>query len=146
MSTTKSSLFTNPGKFMALTFVILLAVNALIIHLANAWYPESIVLGTATLTRFWAVVLSSAVISLVATFTMPFVQDFEKTIKRPWAPHEMMAIYLAVNFVTVWLLTRVSQTFGLGVTSWMVVLWLSVAMDVLQGAVMVSVEKMKLSK
>jgi hypothetical protein len=136
----------NPGIWMVMTFFIVFVINMVVIHFANGMYPMNVVLGTMSIPPLWAVILNSAVIALTTTFAMPFINEAEKYIGRLWSPPELMGIYLVINFVTLWLLGRVAEIFGLGVSSWLVVLALSVVLDIVQGAVMMIIEKMRTSR
>lgn len=133
----------NPGIMMVVTFVLISIVNMAVIHFASLWFPTQVVLGTMSLSYLWALGLSSKSLALILTFAMPFVNEAEKTIKRPWSMPELMGIYFVINFVGLWMITRFAEALGLGVTSWMVVLALAVVLDLVQGFVMMQVEKMR---
>lgn len=124
-------------------FLITMLVSAVVLYGANNMSPLQVVLGNQSLSLFWALVLSSGVIALVTTFVFPFISDFSAQMKHMLSPMEMMAVFLVVNFATVWLMSRVSQVFGLGISSWLVVLIVSIVLDVVQGAAMMLVEGMK---
>lgn len=136
----------NPGLMFTLSFVLVAIVNMVVIHFVNMWFPGNVVLGTMSLTRTWALVLSSSVLSMLTVLVMPFLTQQELLQKRDFNPMEMIAIYLVLNFVFVWLLTRASEVFGLGVSSWLVVLALAAVMDFAQGMVMMQVEKLRKGK
>jgi len=96
-----------------------------------------------SLSLWWALIISSSVISLATVFSMPFINHVETTRQKLWSPAELMGMYFVINFFIIWLLGRVSEVFGLGVSSWLVVLVLAIILDFLQGTVMMMVEKMR---
>lgn len=131
----------NPSMWLLISFLILYAVTALVVHVAHMWAPESVVLGTMSLSYGWALLLSSGVIALISLFAMPFFTEWEMRNKRVLKPKELFALYFVVLFFDVWLVTRAADVFGLGVSSWLVVLLLAAALDVTQGMSMMMLEQ-----
>ncbi|MDQ3008895.1 MAG: hypothetical protein M3Q81_04860 [bacterium] len=131
------------GMMLALTYKILFLSTAVTIYLANMLSPGSVVLGTMSLTPLWAVVLSSGVVSLIATLVLPFLNRFERQRDNELSPAEMMAFYFAINFVSLWLITRASDVFGLGLSSWLVTLVLALIVNLIQGVAMVATLKLR---
>jgi hypothetical protein len=129
---------------LVVSTAILYVVNAVILIAGQTLFPKNIVLGTHALSYFWAIFLSMGLLSIVGAFVMPFVGKYENSRSKIFSPVEWSALYFVVNFVTIWVISRFSEQFGLGVTSWIVVLLLAVAMDVVQGMVMMMYgQKMK---
>lgn len=122
-------------------FFVLFAVNSLVIFLANALFPQGVVLGTATFTQVWAIIHSMGVLALIDTFAIPYVREFEHGWGEMLDSKGWLTIYFLVNFVGVWGISRFSGQFGLGVTSWMVVAILALVLDFLQGAAMMWLQK-----
>ncbi len=133
----------NPGMIITATYVIMYIVNAPILYLANMLFPEQVVLGTATLSLMWAVILSMSALSLILTLLIPFLHEIERKIDRDLTMQEWIGAYLAINFGGIWLISRFSEQFGLGVSSWLVVLGLAVVMNLVQGVVMMQFEKFR---
>lgn len=133
----------NPGMVMLSTYISIFLTTALVVAIANRWFPENVVLGTMSITRLWAILLSAGVVALINTFTMPFVTQWEIQRGKLATAPEMFSIYLAINFIAVWLITRVAEVFGMGVTSWLVVLLLAIALDLVQGMTMMWLESVK---
>jgi hypothetical protein len=144
-SSSTSLLRRNPGIVMVLSYFVVKGVSAAVIYLANMWFPAQVVLGTVSLTMWWAVMLSAGTLALITTLVMPFLSEIEHRRGRLLSPVEMMVIYLVVNFAGLWVITRFAEVFGLGVTSWMVVLALAAVLDFFQGIAMVALEKIRLS-
>lgn len=134
----------SPGMMFVMSFFAMALANGLVLWAAHTSLPESIVLGTISLNKIWALVLPSATLSLIGMLALPFLSELENRRKKTLSPVEMTLAYFLINFVSVWLLTRFSEVFGLGVTSWVIVLGLAVALDIIQGVVMVSLQKIRL--
>lgn len=132
-----------PGMMTTISYGVLFAANGLVISLANTWFPQFVVLGTVNVSVLWAVLLSAGALALVDTLTMPLFQEYEARRGTMLTSLEWMVGYLVVDFIGIWLITRASEIFGLGVTSWMVVLGLAVVLDVVQGLGMMGMGKLK---
>lgn len=129
---------------LVITYFILFAVNSLVIYLANLWFPQNVVLGTQSLSPTWALFLSMGVLSLINTFAIPFMNQYEKSRKQPLTPKDWMAAYFVLNFIGLWLVTRAAEQLGLGITSWVIAAILAVILDVSQGIAMMRLEKLRL--
>lgn len=135
----------NPGMVMVVSYFVLKGVSAVVIYLANMWFPSQVVLGTVSLTMWWAVLLSAGALALIDTLALPFLAEFEHRRGRLLSPGEMMVAYLLINFIGLWGITRFAEVFGMGVTSWMVVLALAAVLDFFQGIAMVALEQFRKS-
>lgn len=140
------SLLKNPGILLVVTYAVLLIVNIGVIYITNGFFPNQVVLGTFSMNAFWATLHSMAVLSLIATFAIPFFHELEKRRGRMLTPKEWMVYYFLLNAVAIWLITRASDQFGLGVSSWLVVVALAVVFDLVQGAAMMQLEKYRTAK
>ena len=90
---------------------------------------------------WWAVLDSMAVLALLNTFTIPFVRQTEAKRGQMFSNKEWMVLYLGLNFVGIWVIARLAEFIGLGISSWMVALVLAVVLDGVQGVVMMQLEK-----
>jgi hypothetical protein len=133
----------NPGMVMVVTFFILLVVNTLIVYAASWYFPKYVVLGTSTMNPTWAVIHSMGFLALIDTFALPFIREIEKFKGRMLTSGEWMLKYFLLNFAGIWIITRFSEQFGLGIAAWWVALVLAAVLDVVQGLVMMQVEKMR---
>lgn len=138
---TKSFQKQNTGMILVVTYLALFLVNSLIIFFANALFPRSVVLGTACLSKTWAIIHSMGALALVNTFALPFIRESENRRGKMFGPRQWLITYLVMDFAVIWLLTRYSQEFGLGISSWLVGLVLAVILDAAQGVVMRQAEK-----
>jgi hypothetical protein len=116
-------------------------VNFLGIYFANLWFPAQVVLGTVTISLLWALILSAGTTALLGTLAMPFFQVWEQKRQKELSPLEWMVGYLVVNCVSIWLITRKSELFGMGVSSWIVVIALGIVLNILQAIAMTKLQK-----
>jgi signal transduction histidine kinase len=135
------NLLQNPGIMLVISYTVLLLVSALVIVLGNMVAPAQVVLGTVTIPFAWAVFHAAGKVALVATLFIPFVNEYERQRGKALTSTDWMGIYFVINFVTLWLITRVPDQFGLGVSSWVIVAALSLALTVVQGIAMMQFEK-----
>ncbi len=131
------------GMMMVVSYTLLFIVNSLVITIAATLFPSAVVLGTHALSSLWAVFHSMGTLSLVNTFTIPFVRGYEAREKRMFTSREWMALYFVENAVMLWIISRFSQEMGLGISSIVAILVLALVLDTVQGTVMMAIEKMR---
>ena len=131
------------GIMLVITYFIIFVVNALVILIANVLFPEYIVLGTATITKTWAILYSVTALTLLNTFSIPFIREYENRTGKMLKSSRWMIKYFLINFIGLWLISRFAEELGLGLSSWMVAVVLAVVLDVVQGMVMMQVEKFR---
>lgn len=129
------------GMMMVITYLVLFVVNSLVVFLANQWFGDQVVLGTLHITRGWALIHSMGTLSLIGTFVVPFVRKLEERQGRMLTSKEWMMGYLVINVIGVWLVSRFAEQMGFGITSWRVAIVLGVVLNLIQGAVMMGLEK-----
>jgi|GEM_PF-779409 len=135
----------NSGMMFFISFVAVAVINFVVFHLGNMFFPSQIVLGTLNIPRLWAILLSGSALTLFTILLMPFLTEWENRRGTLLSPAEMTGVYFFINGVGIWLVTRKSEFFGLGVSNWLVVVLLAVVLDLIQGMVMMQVEKMRKS-
>lgn len=128
----------NPNAQMSITFFLMWLVNALVIALANVVFPNNIVLGTMSLSYYMALLLSSGVLAGVATLALPLFTEIEMRKQMVLTPQHWMLGYLIINVVSLWVLARLAEAIGLGISSWVYVLGLAAVLDFVQGMVMMA--------
>lgn len=133
----------NPNMMIVKTFALMFVVNSVVLYVANMFFPEFIVLGTATLSPYWAIFHSMGTLALVNTLALPFAHEIAKWKGRDLTTQEWMLKYFLLNALAFWVITRFSEQFGVGVSAWYVVVALAVVLDVVQGMVMMQMEKKK---
>jgi len=131
----------NTGIILVITYFSFFVVNSLILMIASDLFPDWIVLGTASISYLFSVIHSMGTLALLDTFALPLVREYESSSGRMLKKSEWMLLYLALNFAGIWLISRFADQVGMGVISWTVVLGLAVFFDLVQGAVMMQLEK-----
>lgn len=129
------------GLMMFYTFLVLMATNVLVLMVANALFPEHIVLGTYSISYGWALYHSMFKLTVINVFVMPFVTYYEWKKGVIFTPMQWMTTYFVVNTVALWEITRFADNLGLGVSSWLVVVLLAAGLDWIQGMVMMALGK-----
>ena len=133
----------NPGMVLVTSYFVLFAVNALVIYLANIYFPQYVVLGTFNINLPWAIFHSMGTLALINILVIPFIREIERWKGRMLTSMEWMMKYFVGNFVGVWAITRFSEQFGLGVSSWFVVLVLAIVLDLVQGVAIMQMGKVQ---
>ncbi|MBP9702887.1 hypothetical protein KBD69_04320 [Candidatus Woesebacteria bacterium] len=126
------------------SFLTVGLVNMLVIYIANFLFPMHVVLGTMSLTPFWALMLATTELSIWLTAIIPLVYYYEWKNKRNLTDKEWMGLYFIANLVLVWGVTRFADIYGFGVSSWVVVVALAVVLDFVQGIGMMKLSKVKI--
>ncbi len=132
------------GLMMIYSFLTLFIVDFIILHLGNMLFPASIVLGTASISHWWAMCHSILRLTLIGTAVIPLVSYFEWKNKKTFTPKQWMITYLVVNFTALWYISRFADNLGLGFSSWLVILLFAGVLDIFQGLAMMALgEKSK---
>lgn len=131
------------GVILSISYFVLALVTGLVIALAHAIFPDSVVLGTMSISYTWAVLLATGAITLFNTLAIPFFHLYELKRGTMLSSTEWMVGYFVLNFIAVYGVTRFAEQFGLGVSSWLVVVLLAAVLDVLQGAAMMWLESIR---
>lgn len=129
-----------------LTFVAMMVTNVAVILAANALFPNQIVLGSLSVPFWWAVYHSMFKLSVVTLLALFGVTIYEWKAKTIFTPSQWMSLYLAVNTIVLWCITRSAEQMGLGVSAWWVLLILAGVFDFLQGMVMMFLGKAVIEK
>lgn len=130
------------GLMMLYTFIALFLTNSLLLILANYLFPTAVVLGSSSAPYWWAIYHSMLKLTVIAVFVMPLVTYYEWKNKVVATSKQWMLIYFIVNLLAFWEITRFAENLGLGVSSWMVVVILAAAFDMVQGMTMMKLGKM----
>lgn len=126
---------------MAKGFFAQLIVNSIVLTIANKLFPSQVVLGTASFSFGWALFHSMLALSIIGTLCVPLFEWKQKMLNRSLSMNEWMIGYLAINFVGLWVITRFSEQFGLGISAWWITLLIAAVLDFAQGASMTIVYK-----
>ena len=132
------------GMMIVLSFFVLFLCNTLALYFANLMFPNHVVLGTFALTPFWALMLAGGKLTIISLLVMLLVPYKEWKTKKDLKPTDWMKLYFVVNAVSLYLVTRFAEIYGLGVSSWLVIIALALFMDVVQGMTMMQLGKVKI--
>lgn len=130
------------GLMMIYSFIALMLTNVIVLMVMNAIFPSKVVLGTYSISYWWAIYHSMFKLSVVSVFVMPLITFYEWKNKVIFTPKQWMMTYFVVNFLVIWEITRFADHLGFGVSSWSVVLGLAFVFDMVQGVVMMSIGKL----
>lgn len=129
----KEGLPTATSKQMMAGFFVQLVLNSLVIVVANMMFPRAVVLGTASFSYWWAVFHSMLIFSLLGTLAIPMFENWQRMKGKALTSMNWMMGYLVINFAGLWVITRFSEQFGLGIAAWWIVLILALVFDFFQG-------------
>jgi hypothetical protein len=135
-----------PGMMLVASYKMLFVVNAVVLYFAHSLFPQQIVLGTQSMTFFWAMLHSVGILTLANAFAIPFAHLMEEHKGRELTTNEWMIKYFLLNFASIWIITRFSDQFGLGISHWYIAAGLAIVLDIAQGMAMVALEKKRLSQ
>ncbi len=128
---------------LVVTQFVIFVVDIGTLYLANNLFPDNVVAGTANISTIEALVLASGALTLIDTFTIPFVREFERIRDRKLTNNQWMILYLLLDFSGVWLVTRFAHLLGVGISAWYVALGLAVVLDLFQGVAVMGIERLK---
>lgn len=129
------------GLMMFYSLIALFVTNALVILIANAIFPHSIVLGSVHTPYWWALHHSMFKLTVVDVFAMVFVTYYEWKNSVVFTPKQWMITYFVIDLIALWGITRFAEYMGLGVSSFGVLLGLAFVLDMIQGMVMLAIGK-----
>lgn len=115
------------GKAVFYTAVSL--VNAIVLYVGSILFPAQIVLGNYTLPPILAALATGVLLTGVMALTESIIKYFKLKIKKEM--HFAM-VYLAGNILGLWVLARLANYTGFGVSSYVVVIILGLLLNTLQ--------------
>lgn len=120
-------------------FILFAVTHAVVFFLANLFFPGDVVLGNHVVSAVSALLVSSAVIALISVGATPVVESASESLKTKLSNGQWMGLYLLINVASVWILARLAEEIGFGISSWLVAVILGLVINVLQGIIIVSV-------
>lgn len=114
------------------SYITLFLTNAIVIYLANYFFPKNIVLGTYALNPLWSLYLAVIELTVVGTMLFPLVYYHEYHRGSKYSNKEWMMLYFVVNTVTIWGIARFADKIGFGISAWYVAILLSIVLQFLQ--------------
>lgn len=130
------------GLMIIYSFIALMLTNVVVLIIVNALFPHNVVLGTYSLSYWWAICHSMLRLTLIGVFAMLLVTVYEWKNKTVFTPKQWMLAYFVVNFVALWCISRFADNLGLGFSSWFVIFLFAGVLDMAQGMTMMKLGKM----
>lgn len=131
------------GIMLPITYIILFAVNSLILYFANLLFPNQIVLGNQSVTYGWSFIHSMGTLAMLNLFLIPLVKEYENKTGKIINSLCWMKTYFISNFIGLWILGRFANELGMGLSSWTIALFLAFALSIAQKITMILVGKLK---
>jgi hypothetical protein len=88
-----STFLRTPGMMLVISFFTLFGVNAVLLYLANMFFPQYIVLGTQSMNTWWAILHSMGTLALFLVLLLPFATILERKLGRELKPQEWIVGY-----------------------------------------------------
>lgn len=120
------------GKENLVLWLSIAVVNAIVLYAAALLYPAAVVLGNANLSNWMAVIITSVLLTVILWLVKPVMKAANLKLKGDWA---INITYLAANMVGLWVLARLANYVGFGVSSFVVVIVLGLILSLVQFAV-----------
>lgn len=113
--------------------------GVLVVLLANLFFPQAVILGHHALSPFVGAVYAMATVALIAVGVMPVVEYLIKENNLKLTSTHWLLLYWVVNAGAVWLVGRFAEIVGMGISSWTVAVLIGLALDLVQGGLMMHV-------
>lgn len=113
--------------------------GVLVALLSNLFFPKAVILGNHLLSPFVGAVYAMAMVALIAVGVMPVVEYLIKENKWKFSSTHWLLLYWVVNAGSMWLVGRFAEIVGLGISSWMVAVLVGLALNLVQGGLMMHV-------
>ena len=130
------------GILLVVTCGLFFVVNTLVILVSHLLFPQHLVLGTQCVSFLWALIHSGISLALIDTAALPFLRLRARVLGQPLTPREWLIAYFFINFVGIWLVARLANQFGFGISSWMVALIMALVLNFIQNYVLTKVIKL----
>ncbi|MFH2085777.1 MAG: hypothetical protein ABII21_03270 [bacterium] len=129
------------GLNLIYSFLVLFAVNIVVLYLAYLLLPGGIVLGTHALTLLWALLLTTCKLTMITTAVTPLLRYYEWKNGEKLGSREWLLAYVAVSIISIWCLARIAAIIGFGISSWYVALAVGLALGALQKTSLMTMAK-----
>lgn len=118
---------------LSMTFVVWFIGHALVMYLANAFFPDAVVLGTHQFSVYQSLFYSMLVFTLITVGAIPLIEYAAILQKRALSVMDWMVLYFVINTAGIWVVARFAEILGLGISSWLVAVALGLVLDIVQG-------------
>lgn len=113
-------------------YTLLLAIgiaNAIVLYLSNMFFPTYVVLGNNVLSPILATVVTGFLLAAITALPLPIMKAVGLKTKNELY---LAVVYLIFNVVGLWVLARLANYVGFGVSSYIVILVLGFVLNILQ--------------
>jgi hypothetical protein len=114
-------------------FGIWFVAQAIVLAGASYFFSNSVVLGTNTITPFYAMMYSMFVQTLIAIGAVPLLELLQDFQQKNLGTTAWMLFYFGVNTIGLWIISRFAEQLGLGLGSWIVAAVLGLVFAFVQG-------------
>ena len=118
---------------LSMMFVYFMVIDSIILYGAHLLFPNQVVLGTYQISPLLAVIQSMLFFSLFAVVSTPVIELVADYLKLKLTDLHWIILTFLVDFVGLWLVARLANMLGLGISSWVIVAVLAVCFDLGQG-------------
>lgn len=120
------------AKQLAKIFVIFFMINFVLVYLANRFFPSNVVLGTYFHSVNMALIYSSVALTLLVAGILSGVNCLLEQLKSDFFQGRILVMLFLANSVSVWLVGRMAQYLGMGISSWFVAVVLGLVLALVQ--------------
>ncbi len=115
--------------------------NTILLSIFSSLYVGNVVLGNASISRPVATILNALILAIIIYLVPSITKKLDLKIKI--SDEKILAIdYFLVNFVVLWILKRLADITGLGISSILNVLIVAIVLALIQVAVQKYLVKM----
>lgn len=115
------------------TWFSFLVVTLVTYYLVNVLFPDYLVFGTDQISGVAALLQSAALLSLLVVGAIPIIEIIAGALNKRISDSNWMIIYLAINTVGIWIISRFAEVAGMGISSWIVALVTGFILTLAQG-------------
>jgi len=113
----------------SIIYIIFFLINSLVFFLANKFFPANVVFGTHLVPKNLAFFWASAILTLVVWLSRPITKRFGLVIE---GKIPMFFYYFLANSASIWILARLAQISGIGISRFYWAFLLGFAINILQ--------------
>lgn len=112
-------------------WIVIYLINTMVLYTASLLFPAEIVFGNAAIPNPLGVIVTALLLTGILTQVEPIVQalKIKMTNEAYWG-----ILYGVVNIGGLWLIARISEWSGFGITSFSVAILLGIVLNVCQYA------------
>lgn len=133
----RKSINKHTGIVIPMIFLLMFIVDSLLIHLANQFFPEAIVLGNDKIKYLWAIIHSMSTLALINTLMLPIMRLYENAKKASLSIQEKFVFNFLTNLGGLFLISRLAVQLGLGISAWYVTALLAIIFSTVQMMVLI---------